>query len=72
MIRVCVLSLFPAIFLAGCATEQAQAPVAPPVRVNASQQNVAAKPENEDISECARKSSIIGAWECVSKSGSSQ
>jgi uncharacterized lipoprotein YbaY len=67
MIRVYVLSLFLAVLLTGCATEQAQAPVAPPLRINTVQQKATAEPDKEDISECSRKTSIMGAWDCFTK-----
>jgi hypothetical protein len=72
MIRVCLLSLFLAVLLPGCATEQAQAPVTPPVRVNTAEQKPAPKAENEDIDDCVRKTSVVHAWNCVSGAGLSQ
>jgi hypothetical protein len=58
MVRVCFSSLLPLVLLVGCATGQAQAPVSPPAQVNNA-------PENETLADCARKSSVAGAWSCV-------
>jgi hypothetical protein len=67
MIRVYVLSSFLAVLLTGCAAEQAQAPVAPPVRINTVQEKATAEPDKGDITDCARKTSIFGAWDCFTK-----
>ena len=59
MVRVSSSLALPLILLAACATGQAQTPVAPPTQVNLP------PAQQESLSDCARKSSVAGAWSCI-------
>jgi hypothetical protein len=60
MVRVCVSLLFPLLLLQGCATNQAQTPAG-------STAEISAPPAKENLSDCARKNSVVDAFACAAK-----